>query len=626
MPYVFRRTLLLFLHCLILIIASQNNAAAASLQLSWADNSPNEDGFYVERKLGADGNFSRIGTVGADVSSYTDSNLVESTMYCYRVNAFNSVGESAYSGEVCGTTSYATPPPPQTFLLSISYQGSGTVISKPPGITCGDKCSAEFPRDASVRLQANAASGYAFTRWNGDPDCSDGSVTLNSNKSCVAVFTANVNQNPKLLINVVGKVTTAGTGSGSVTSNPIGIDCGATCAADFSKGATVALTAAPGSGSVFSGWSGDPDCSDGVVTMNRNKTCTATFAANASTVNIGIKGKGRVIGHPGSIDCATDCSVSFAAPTRIILRAVPLLGSTFVGWSGDRECMDGVIMTKGDRSCVAVFEQRPSSVGIFKTTTHEWQLKGSITASNGNCSVDACIDPWKKRKIPSLEALWLPIIGNWNASGKDDLGIYFSTASASKASQWYLDRNGNGKWNGCDNDRCFRSFGQKGDLPVAADWNGTGSDKIGVFRPSTGEWFLDLDGNGKWDGCNVDRCVVSFGEAGDLPVAGDWNGTGHGRIGVFRPSSGEWFLDLNGNGQWDGCNVDQCIAGFGEPADLPVVGDWNATGSTKIGIFRPSSGEWFLDLNGNGQWDECNIDRCITGFGQQGDLPVAGRW
>jgi hypothetical protein len=49
-----------------------------------------------------------------------------------------------------------------------------------------------------------------------------------------------------------------------------------------------------------------------------------------------------------------------------------------------------------------------------------------------------------------------------------------------------------------------------------------GTAKIGVFRASTGEWFLDMNGNGKGDGCNVDKCVSGFGQTGDLPVVGQW--------------------------------------------------------------------------------------------------------
>ena len=112
-----------------------------------------------------------------------------------------------------------------------------------------------------------------------------------------------------------------------------------------------------------------------------------------------------------------------------------------------------------------------------------------------------------------------------------------------------------------------------GDLPVVGDWKGAGVSELGLFRPSTGEWFLDYDGKKSWSGCSKERCIT-FGAPGDQPVTGDWNGSGTSKIGVFRPSSGEWFLDYNGNGIWDGCGTDLCSENFGMPGDIPVAGKW----------------------------------------------------
>jgi uncharacterized repeat protein (TIGR02543 family) len=76
-------------------------------------------------------------------------------------------------------------------------------------------------------------------------------------------------------------VTKAGTGTGTVTSMPTGIDCGGTCEADFNENTLVTLTATPGSFSTFAGWSGDCSGTNPTiqVTMDANKTCTATFTA-----------------------------------------------------------------------------------------------------------------------------------------------------------------------------------------------------------------------------------------------------------------------------------------------------------------------------------------------------------
>jgi hypothetical protein len=74
-------------------------------------------------------------------------------------------------------------------------------------------------------------------------------------------------------------VTLAGTGTGTVTSNPTGINCLGDCSESYPENTVVTLTATPASGSTFAGWSGG--CSGSspttTVTMNADKTCTATF-------------------------------------------------------------------------------------------------------------------------------------------------------------------------------------------------------------------------------------------------------------------------------------------------------------------------------------------------------------
>ncbi|MGE0357578.1 MAG: M12 family metallo-peptidase, partial [Burkholderiales bacterium] len=75
-------------------------------------------------------------------------------------------------------------------------------------------------------------------------------------------------------------VNKSGSGTATVTSNPAGIDCGATCAADFTGGTMVTLTAAPSAGSIFTGWSGGGCSGTGtcVVTIAAATTVTASFA------------------------------------------------------------------------------------------------------------------------------------------------------------------------------------------------------------------------------------------------------------------------------------------------------------------------------------------------------------
>ena len=240
-----------------------------------------------------------------------------------------------------------------------------------------------------------------------------------------------------------------------------------------------------------------------------------------------------------------------------------------------------------------------SLIGIFRPGTGEWFIDG-----NGNVG-------------PFGESHELPVVGDWDGTGITRIGVFDPITLL-----WKLDLDGDARWDDSV-DLLLGPFGNPGDLPVVGDWDGTGITKIGVFRPSTGKWFIDRNSNGLWDGCQVDACG-RFGGA-LFPLVGDWDGTGITRIGVFDPTRLLWKLDLDGDMQWDN-RVDLLLGPFGNPGDLPVVGDWDGTGITRIGVFRPSTGEWFIDRNGNGLWDGCRVDGCLGSFGQEGDLPVVGKW
>jgi len=254
-------------------------------------------------------------------------------------------------------------------------------------------------------------------------------------------------------------------------------------------------------------------------------------------------------------------------------------------------------------------------IGVFRPSTGKWYLDLNGNGVFDDCQVDGCLEPFGQQGDR-------PVVGDWAGTGTVQIGVFDSSTGL-----WELDRNGNDLWDGCTVDLCLSPFGKTNDLPVVGHWKTTsGADKIGFYHPSKRLWKLDLNGNGIFDGCLVDGCLGPFGLSGDLPVVGDWTGTGIPRIGVFSPSTGLWKLDLNNNGKLDTCTVDGCLGPFGLSGDLPVVGDWTGTGTAKVGVFDPSTGLWDLDLNGNGIFDGCQVDGCLGPFGQSGDLPVVGQW
>jgi hypothetical protein len=112
MRHITPRVLILLLCAFTILLGDSHQVSAASLQVSWIDNSHDEDGFGIERKLVPNGTYVIIAMVGPNVRIYSDNSLANGTTYCYRVYAFNSVGNSAYTNEACGTPSGIPPPPP----------------------------------------------------------------------------------------------------------------------------------------------------------------------------------------------------------------------------------------------------------------------------------------------------------------------------------------------------------------------------------------------------------------------------------------------------------------------------------------------------------------------------------
>jgi len=88
--------------------ASSTPMAADRIDVAWNDNSGDETGFSIERRLGQTGTFSEVSQTGANATSIASAGLAESTEYCHRIRAFGDGGYSSYSNITCATTS-ATP-------------------------------------------------------------------------------------------------------------------------------------------------------------------------------------------------------------------------------------------------------------------------------------------------------------------------------------------------------------------------------------------------------------------------------------------------------------------------------------------------------------------------------------
>ena len=92
--------------------------SSAQIDLTWADNSVNEDGFRIERSTNGTSGWEVAGTTGPDVTDFSDTGRGGSTKYYYRVIAYNGSGDSVESNVASATTSVGGPAAPTELILT----------------------------------------------------------------------------------------------------------------------------------------------------------------------------------------------------------------------------------------------------------------------------------------------------------------------------------------------------------------------------------------------------------------------------------------------------------------------------------------------------------------------------
>jgi len=234
--------------------------------------------------------------------------------------------------------------------------GQGTIGSVPGGIDCGATCTASFASDTQVSLTATSGADSLFAGWTGCDSVSGQTctVTMSSGRTATAIF---------MLKRFTLNAAKSGAGSGLVTSNPAGINCGSACASDYATGTIVSLTAAAAADSVFVGWSGCDAVSSNscTVSINAARSVTANFDLKrftlAVTIGRSIFGNGTVTSSPAGINCGTACAAPYVVGTTVTLTARPAVGSVFTGWGG--------ACTGTDPVCTAVMSADKSVTANF---------------------------------------------------------------------------------------------------------------------------------------------------------------------------------------------------------------------------------------------------------------------
>jgi parallel beta-helix repeat protein len=153
-------------------------------------------------------------------------------------------------------------------------------------------------------------------------------------------------------------------------------------------------------------------------------------------------------------------------------------------------------------------------------------------------------------------------------------------------------------------------YGIGSDVPMACDWDGDGTETVGLYRGSSG--FLYLRNTNNTGFADLD---IYYGMREDKPICGDWDGDGVDTIGIFRPSEARFYLrNSNTLGFAD---VD---FRFGWLEGIPLAGDWDGDGVDTVGVWRPADGRLLL-ATGAGP----DIAHS-TNIGARADRPVAADW
>lgn len=227
----------------------------------------------------------------------------------------------------------------------------------------------------------------------------------------------------------------------------------------------------------------------------------------------------------------------------------------------------------------------PYEVGLVDPGTGIWRLNGITEFYYGNPGD-------------------LPFLGDWDGDGVATPGLY-------RRSDGYVYlRNSNTQ--GVADIRFF--FGNPGDIPLAGDFDGDGFDTVSLYRPSTGQVFVINELGSDDRGLGAAEISYYFGNPGDKPCAGDFDGDGVDTVGLHRESTGFVYLR---NSHTPG--VADVAFYYGNPGDRLLAGDWIGDGKDTVGVYRPSTTMFHLRFTNSHGIADASFVR-----GRSTWIPVAG--
>ena len=171
-----------------------------------------------------------------------------------------------------------------------------------------------------------------------------------------------------------------------------------------------------------------------------------------------------------------------------------------------------------------------------------------------------------------------PMMGDWNCDGTDTPGLY------RQSDGFVYLRNTNTQ--GIADVRFF--FGNPGDIPIAGDFDGDGCDTVSLYRPGTSEVFVINALGSEEEGLGAAEVSFVFGDPGDVPFVGDFDGDGIDTVALHRATTGfVYFRNSLTTG------VAEHSFFWGDPGDIVFAGDWDSDGIDTPALFRPSNDTFY---------------------------------
>jgi hypothetical protein len=201
----------------------------------------------------------------------------------------------------------------------------------------------------------------------------------------------------------------------------------------------------------------------------------------------------------------------------------------------------------------------------------------------------------------------VPFVGDWDCDGTATPGLFRQSDALA-----YL-RNANTQ--GVADIKFF--FGNPSDVPLAGDFNGNGCDTVSIYRPSEQRFYIINKLGENNGGLGAADYSFLFGNPGDKPVTGDWDGDSIDEVGLHRESTGSFYWrNTLDTGVADGDIF------YGDPGDRFIAGDWGVVdGRDTPAVFRPSNVTFYFRHT----LTQGVADSQLVGTGAgSGWLPVAG--